>query len=94
VDWHIGVATASHNELLGAFMTALSRAIYTATENEGFVDDEVRRLAGKAHRGITEAIRKRDEAAAVRRMRRHVHGYAEAVLKIDQREAITVPDEG
>ncbi len=93
VDWHIGVATASHNELLGAFMTALSRAIYTATENE-FVDDDVRRLAAKAHRGITDAIRKRDAEAAVRRMRRHVHGYAEAVLKIDQREAITVPDEG
>src|SRR6266508_337425 len=93
VDWHIGVATASHNELLGAFMTAFFLDVTAATENE-FVNDDVRRLAAKAHRGITDAIRKRDAEAAVRRMRRHVHGYAQAVLKIDQREAITVPDEG
>jgi GntR family transcriptional regulator, transcriptional repressor for pyruvate dehydrogenase complex len=93
VDWHVGVAAASHNELLGAFMTALSRAIYAATQTEGFVDDEVRRLAAKAHRGITDAIRKQDADAAVRRMKRHVHEYAEAVLEVEQREEITVPDE-
>jgi len=91
VNWHIGVASASHNELLAAFMTALSRAIYAATENE-FVDDDVRRLAAKAHRGITDAIRKRDKDAAVRRMKRHVHDYAEAVAKVDRREEITIPE--
>src|SRR6201994_2458904 len=37
VDWHLAVALASHNELLAGLMTALSRAIYTSTENERFV---------------------------------------------------------
>ena len=92
VDWHVAVATASHNELLTGFMMALSRAIYAATENEGFIDDEVRHTAGRAHRSITKAIRDGDADAAVRRMRRHIHSYAEAVLKVEQREAITVPD--
>lgn len=91
VDWHVAVAIASHNELLTGFMIALSRAIYTATENEGFIDDEVRRTAARAHRTITAAIRDQDADAAARRMRRHVHSYAEAALKIEQREAITVP---
>ena len=42
LDWHVGVAMASHNELLIGFMTALSQAIYTGTENPAFVDDNVR----------------------------------------------------
>lgn len=94
VDWHVAVATASHNELLTGFMTALSRAIYTATENERFVDAEVRRVATRAHRSITDAIRAQDPAAAVRRMTRHVHGYADAVLAVDERTEITVSDDG
>src|SRR5690606_25449536 len=64
VDWHVGVAAASHNELLTAFMSALSRAIYTATENEAFVDAEVRNLTAKAHKSITNAIRECDPDAA------------------------------
>src|ERR1700677_4183483 len=32
LDWHVGVAMASRNELLIGFMTALSQAIYTGTE--------------------------------------------------------------
>ncbi|GAA5121139.1 FadR/GntR family transcriptional regulator [Haloechinothrix salitolerans] len=92
VDWHVAVATASHNELLTGFMMALSRAIYAATENEGFINADVRRTAARAHRSITKAIRDRDADAAVRKMRRHVHSYAEAVLKVEQREAITVPN--
>src|SRR6202011_138621 len=34
LDWHVGVAVASHNELLIGFMIALSQAIYAGTENE------------------------------------------------------------
>ncbi|MCQ4079167.1 FCD domain-containing protein [Streptomyces sp. RB6PN25] len=90
VDWHVAVATASHNELLTGFMTALSQAIYTATENERFVDQEVRRLTVRAHRSITKAIRAQDPDAAVRRMNRHVHSYAAAVLKVDKRTEISV----
>ncbi|MFI6247525.1 FadR/GntR family transcriptional regulator [Streptomyces sp. NPDC051016] len=93
VDWHVAVAVASHNELLAGFMAALSRAIYTSTENERFVDNDVRRTAAQAHRSITAAIRAKDPEAAVRRMTRHVHGYADAVLEVDDRTEITVAEE-
>jgi GntR family transcriptional repressor for pyruvate dehydrogenase complex len=90
VDWHVAVATASHNEILTGIMLALSRAIYTTTNNEGFVDDEVRAMTVRAHRSVTRAIRERDPEAAVRRMTRHVHAYAAAALAVDDRTAITV----
>jgi DNA-binding FadR family transcriptional regulator len=93
VDWHVAVAIASHNELLTGFMTALSRAIYAATDNQGFIDSEIRHLTVRAHRGITEAIRSQDAEGAVRRMSRHVHAYAEAVLKVEERTAIDVPED-
>src|ERR1700761_2212122 len=92
LDWHVGVAAASHNELLIGFMTALSHAIYTGTENAAFVDDNVRSVTARAHRSITTAIRNRDADAAGRRMRRHVHSYAKAALAMDEREAIVVDD--
>lgn len=92
VDWHVAVATASHNELLTGLMHALSGAIYTATDNQGFVSDEVRETAARAHRSITAAIRAQDPKAAVRRMERHVHGYAEAVAQVEKRTEIVVGD--
>jgi DNA-binding FadR family transcriptional regulator len=93
VDWHVAVATASHNEILTGIMLALSRAIYTTTNTEGFVNDEIREATVRAHRSVTRAIKERDPDAAVRRMNRHVHDYAAAVLEVDQRTAITVADE-
>ena len=93
VDWHVAVATASHNEILTGIMIALSRAIYTTTNTEGFVDDEIRAATVRAHRSVTRAIKERDPDAAVRRMNRHVHTYAAAVLEVDQRTAISVADE-
>jgi len=92
LDWHVGVALAGHNELLIGFMTALSQAIYTGTENAAFVDDDVRAVTARAHRSITNAIRSRDADAASRRMRRHVHSYAKAALAVDERQAISVDD--
>ena len=92
LDWHVGVAMASHNELLIGFMTALSHAIYAGTENAAFVDDNVRTVTARAHRSITTAIRSRDADAAGRRMRRHVHSYAKAALAVDKRDAIAVDD--
>jgi GntR family transcriptional regulator, transcriptional repressor for pyruvate dehydrogenase complex len=92
LDWHVGVALASHNELLIGFMTALSQAIYTGTENAAFVDDNVRAVTARAHRSVTTAIRGRDSDAAGRRMRRHVHSYAKAALAMDDRQAIHVDD--
>ena len=92
LDWHVGVAVASHNELLIGLMTALSQAIYAGTKNAAFVDTEVRAVTSQAHRAITTAIRDRDATAAGRRMRRHVHSYAAAVAESDEREAIVVGD--
>jgi DNA-binding FadR family transcriptional regulator len=92
IDWHVGVAMASHNELLIGFMTALSHAIYAGTENPAFVDENVRIVTARAHRSITTAIRSRDADTAGRRMRRHVHSYAKAALAVDKREAIAVDD--
>lgn len=93
VDWHVGVATASHNEILTGIMIALSRAIYTTTRNEGFVNEEVRAITVRAHRSVTRAIRERDADAAVRRMTRHVHAYVEAALEVEERTAIAVTDD-
>jgi DNA-binding FadR family transcriptional regulator len=93
VNWHVAVATASHNEILTGIMIALSRAIYTTTNTEGFVDDEIRAATVRAHRSVTRAIKERDADAAVRRMSRHVHTYAAAVLEVDKRTAITVADD-
>ncbi|TPG37309.1 FadR/GntR family transcriptional regulator [Mycolicibacterium hodleri] len=90
LDWHVGVASAGRNELLIGFMTALSRAIYTGTENAAFVDDNVRAVTVRAHRSVTNAIRARDAEAAARRMSRHVHSYAKAALAVDDRDAITI----
>lgn len=92
VDWHVGVATASHNELLTGLMTALSRAIYAATQNERFVDADVRKITARAHKSITTAIRQQNPDTAVRRMTRHVHSYAQAVLKVDERTEISVDE--
>jgi GntR family transcriptional regulator, transcriptional repressor for pyruvate dehydrogenase complex len=92
LDWHVGVAVASHNELLIGFMIALSEAIYAGTEDEAFVDADVRGVTTKAHLIITSAIRDRDAATAERRMRKHVHGYADALAETDEREAIVVGD--
>jgi GntR family transcriptional repressor for pyruvate dehydrogenase complex len=91
VDWHIGVATASHNEILTAIMIALSRAIYTATNNAGFVNDEIRAATIRAHRSVTVAIRDATPDAAARRMSGHVHAYAAAALQVEDRVAIPVP---
>jgi DNA-binding FadR family transcriptional regulator len=93
VDWHVAVAAASHNELLTGFMSALSRAIYASTDNQAFVDAEIRQTAIHAHTRITEAIRAGDMEAALRRMTRHVHSYAEAIAEVDSRTSIEVPAE-
>ena len=90
VDWHVAVARASHNELLFGLMRALSQAIYAGTDNQGFVDDEVRSATVRAHRSITRAIQEKDREAAVRRMSRHICSYAEAVREVDPRTEIQV----
>ncbi len=92
VDWHVAVAVAGRNELLTGFMRALARGIYAATDNQGFVDDDVRMTTLRAHRAVTKAIQAKDPDAAGRRMSRHVHSYAEAVMDVEDRTSIEVPE--
>ena len=92
VDWHVAVAVAGHNELLTGFMRALSRGIYASTDNQGFVDDDVRQTTLRAHRAVTKAIKGKDPDAARRRMSRHVHAYAEAVMEVEDRTMIELPE--
>ncbi|WP_345679072.1 FadR/GntR family transcriptional regulator [Yinghuangia aomiensis] len=85
VRWHTAVARASGNELLIGFMSALSEAIYAATDIEPFMDADIRRVTARAHGKIADAIRAGDRAAASRRMTRHVCGFSIAAADVDQR---------
>ena len=79
VKWHCAIATASHNELLRAFMVAISSMVYRASAIEDFATDEVRRVVLKAHRRILDAIVDNDADAARRRMSRHLAALTEAM---------------
>jgi DNA-binding FadR family transcriptional regulator len=77
VKWHCAIATASRNELLRAFMVAISSTIYKASAIENFATEDVRRVVIKAHRRILDAIAAGDGAAAERRMARHLAALRE-----------------
>jgi len=90
VNWHIAIASASHNELLRAFLTASSNLIYKATAIDNFSTEDVRRQVIQAHRRILEAIAMKDADAARRRMARHLaavtaamQAFSDAPLEID-----------
>jgi GntR family transcriptional repressor for pyruvate dehydrogenase complex len=87
VEWHLEVARASGNELLSAFMLAISNAVRAATDIQDFNSETVRDGALKAHRRVLAAIEKQDAAAARKAMHRHVHAYREQV------EEVGVPEE-
>lgn len=72
VNWHVAVSSASHNELLKAFITAISGLVFKASAIDEFASEEVRSQVIKAHRRILEAIVARDADAASRRMARHL----------------------
>lgn len=80
LDWHVQVVRAGHNELLMAFISAVSHSVYVATDLDGYNSVEVRNAVIQAHRRVTEAIRDRDGDAAERRMQRHVGAYVSDVL--------------
>ena len=72
VKWHVAIASASHNELLKAFITAISGLVFKASAIDNFASEEIRTLVIKAHRRILQAIVDRDAEAASRRMARHL----------------------
>lgn len=81
LDWHVQVVRASHNELLIAFIGAISQSVYVATDVEGFNLVKVRDAVIRAHRRVMDAIVARDGDAAERRMGRHVAAYIVDVRK-------------
>ena len=81
LDWHVQVVRASHNELLIAFIGAISQSVYLATDVEGFNSAAVRDAVMRAHRRVMDAIVARDGDAAERRMGRHVSAYIVDVRK-------------
>ncbi|MEV0580236.1 MULTISPECIES: FadR/GntR family transcriptional regulator [unclassified Streptomyces] len=92
IRWHGAVARAGRNELLIGFMSALSESIHAATNLETFMDAGVREVTIRAHAKVTEAIRAGDNAAAQRRMSRHVCGFARAAAEVDPRERLDLAD--
>lgn len=79
VEWHCAIAVASHNELLRAFIVAISSMIHRASAIENFATDDVRAQVVKAHRRILDAIAAKDAAAARRRMARNLTALTEAL---------------
>lgn len=77
--WHVGVARASHNGILLAFMRALSRAMLAQTGAEEYDTPSIRGGAIRAHRLVNEAIQQGDAPLAQRRMGRHVHAFTTTV---------------
>ena len=81
LDWHVQVVRASHNELLIAFISAVSQSVYLTTDLDGFNSTAVRNAVIRAHRRVMDAIQTRDGDAAARRMDRHVAAYVSDVQK-------------
>ena len=87
LDWHVQVVRASHNELLIAFIAAVSKAVYLETDIEGFNSAEVRKAVIHAHSTVMDAILERDGDAAARRMERHVGAYIADIRKAAPKRA-------
>jgi GntR family transcriptional regulator, transcriptional repressor for pyruvate dehydrogenase complex len=81
LEWHVQVVRASHNELLIAFISAVSQSVYVETDVEGFNSTAVRQAVIHAHQRVMDAILERDGDAAARRMERHVGAYIADVQK-------------
>ncbi len=81
LSWHIAVVRASHNELLVAFISAVSKPLFDATAGEGLDTKENSAAAIRAHRRVMDAIRDGDGESAERRMARHVDAYREQLDK-------------
>lgn len=79
LDWHLSVVRAGHNELLIAFISAISQSVYAATDLQGFNSIAVRRAVIGAHQKVMDAIELGDGDAAWRRMGRHVGAYVSSV---------------
>ncbi|MFT6773298.1 MAG: GntR family transcriptional repressor for pyruvate dehydrogenase complex [Paracoccaceae bacterium] len=90
LDWHLAIARASANEPLTALMEAVAMPIRDAMDYRHVTTPDLRSMAVRAHSVILDAIRNRDEEAALKRMERHVSGYR--TIAIEQGAAADTPD--
>jgi len=74
-NWHLAVASASHNRMLRLFMEPVSDLVAEVSHLSTFGDVKLQEQVLRAHRGIGRAIVERDADAAARRMMRHVQTY-------------------
>ena len=93
LDWHVLVVRASHNELLIAFISAVSQSVYVATDLDGFNSIAVRNAVIRAHRRVMDAIQACDGDAAARRMERHVTAYIGDLHKTETTQTGAKPKE-
>lgn len=87
-DWHVAIATASHNEIIEAVVSSLSRVILRSTEIEELNSEETMAVTLRAHERILAAIRAGDGDRAAAAMARHVHSYRELVETYDVPEDV------
>ena len=87
-DWHVAIATASHNEIIEAVVSSLSRVILRSTEIDEFNSEATMAVTLKAHDRILTAIRDGDGDRAAAAMAKHVHTYRELVETYDVPEDV------
>ena len=80
--WHLQVVKASHNELLIAFMTAISKSFYESTDVTDFNSIEIRKAVEIAHQRVITAIESANPESAFKRMSQHVSAYITSVEEI------------
>lgn len=79
IEWHLSIARASHNEVLIAFMEAISEPIANAAGYQKVTTPKLRRETIDAHAAILAAIEAGDSERASARMAQHVGAYAKIV---------------
>lgn len=72
VEWHNAVATASHNDLLAAFLFSMSFGVAMSTMADEYDTMDVRKAVISVHGRIADAIEARNPDLAFRRMKQHV----------------------
>jgi GntR family transcriptional repressor for pyruvate dehydrogenase complex len=87
-DWHVAIATASHNEIIEAVVNSLSRVILRSTEIDEINSEATMAMTLRAHDRILAAIRAGDGARAAAAMSKHVHSYRELVETYDVPEDV------
>lgn len=87
-DWHVAIATASHNEIIEAVVSSLSRVILRSTDIDELNSEATMAATLRAHDRILAAIRSGDGDRAATAMAKHVHTYRELVETYDVPEDV------